>query len=99
MADINRVRKGLKCCTGLGCHHGCEYLKKGCTQSLKMDALEIINHQQAEIDRMKAAKNKVIETLEIRIETRNAYRKDYFFGVADGLKQALDLIKKEGEQE
>ena len=57
MADINRVRKGLECCTGLGCHHGCEYLKKGCTQSLKMDALEIINRQQAENDRLKAELN------------------------------------------
>lgn len=46
MADIEKVIKGLECCTGLGCHHGCKYLKNGCTQFLKTDALELLKEQQ-----------------------------------------------------
>ena len=53
MADIEKVIKGLECCTGLGCHHGCKYLKNGCTQFLRMDALELLKKQQAEIERLK----------------------------------------------
>ena len=46
MADMEKVIKGLECCTGLGCHHGCKYLKNGCTQFLKMDALELLKEQE-----------------------------------------------------
>ena len=53
MADIDDVIKGLECCTGLGCHHGCKYLNNGCNQFLKMDALELLTSQYAEIKRLK----------------------------------------------
>ena len=47
MADIEKVIKGLECCTGLGCHHGCEYKSNGysamtCRQRLEKDALELL---------------------------------------------------------
>ena len=45
MADIEKVIKGLECCTGLGCHHGCGYqnlMAKNCSKQLKIDALELL---------------------------------------------------------
>ena len=45
--DREKVIKGLECCTGLGCHHGCEYLNSGCTELLKKDALALLNEQEA----------------------------------------------------
>ena len=52
MADIEKVIKGLECCTKLGCHHGCEYKPNGysamiCRQKLETDALELLKEQQA----------------------------------------------------
>ena len=45
--DREKVVKGLECCTGLGCHHGCEYLNNGCTELLKKDALALLKEQEA----------------------------------------------------
>ena len=56
MAELEKVIKGLECCTGLGCHHGCKYLKNGCTQFLKMDALELLK-EQTKIVRCKDCNN------------------------------------------
>lgn len=54
MADIEKVIKGLECCTRLGCHHGCEYKSNGysgmtCRQELERDALELLKEQQEKI--------------------------------------------------
>lgn len=46
MADREKVIKALECCTGLGCHHGCEYLNNGCTELLKKDALALLKEQE-----------------------------------------------------
>ena len=51
MADIEKVIKGLECCTKLGCHHGCEYKSNGysamtCRQELETDALELLKELQ-----------------------------------------------------
>lgn len=50
MADIEKVIKGLECCTKFGCHHGCEYKSNGysgmtCRQELERDALELLKEQ------------------------------------------------------
>ena len=52
MADIEKVIKGLECCTKLGCHHGCEYKSNGysgmtCRQELEKDALELLKEKEA----------------------------------------------------
>ena len=51
MAELEKVIKGLECCTKLGCHHGCEYKSNGysgmtCRQELERDALELLKEQK-----------------------------------------------------
>ena len=49
-ADIEKVIKGLECCTKLGCHHGCEYKSYSpmtCRQELEKDALKLLKEQKA----------------------------------------------------
>ena len=43
-AEIQKVKQGLRCCTGLGCHHGCEYNGNPieCGVRLRKDALSVI---------------------------------------------------------
>jgi hypothetical protein len=67
--DIEKVIKGLECCTRLGCHHGCEYKSNGysamtCRQELEKDVLALLKEQEA------------VEPTLIR-EGRNKYYNDY----------------------
>lgn len=47
---IEKVKQGLKCCTGLGCHHGCKYHGEPieCGVRLRKDALSVIEYLQTE---------------------------------------------------
>ena len=100
MADIEKVKKdleemasGFMVLTFEHVHRHKEYAEK------TREALSIINDLQAEIDRLKADKEKAIERIEIKVTTRNACRNDYQLGVMGGLKEALEIIKgKDGEQ-
>ena len=60
--DREKVIKGLECCTGLGCHHGCEYLNSGCTELLKKDALALLK-EQGTVVRCKDCKHYRINTV------------------------------------
>lgn len=65
MIDIEKVLKGLECCTKLGCHHGCEYKPNGysamtCRQELETDALELLKEQ----DRLLGKQQKGIDKLQ-----------------------------------
>jgi len=56
--DIEKVIKGLECCTRLGCHHGCEYKSNGysamtCRQELEKDALALLKEQENDIHHMR----------------------------------------------
>ncbi len=60
MADIDKVLKGLKCCSdacGKHCYEGkCPYasMSEPCREQLANDAMYVIEEQQAEIERLKA---------------------------------------------
>lgn len=111
MADIWKVINGLKhCTTSLGCFE-CPYSELDersieCQLELDRDALELLKEQQAEIDRLKAEKNRVIEQIENEInilhkESRNV--KDEvgtatYEWLINGFQASLDMIK-DGEQE
>ena len=51
MADIEKVKHGLRCCTGLGCHHGCKYHGEPieCGVRLRKDALSVIEQMEQRI--------------------------------------------------
>lgn len=65
MADIENVKQGLRCCTGLGCHHGCKYHEEPleCGVRLRKDALSVIEELQEEIERLKAQKQKWLQNI------------------------------------
>ena len=64
--DREKVIKGLECCTGLGCHHGCEYLHNGCTELLKKDALALLKEQvsQGVVDQIRWERDMALSQLE-----------------------------------
>ena len=99
MADIEKVKKGIFEMLQRNTWKDIDD-KRHRFQPVLNDALELLKEQQEEIERLKTAKNKVIEKLEIKIETRKVYRTGYFLGITDGLNTALDILKgKDGEQE
>ena len=64
MADIEKVIKGLECCTKLGCHHGCEYKSNGysgmtCRQELEKDALELLKEKVVKPTLIREGKSKM----------------------------------------
>lgn len=69
MADLEKVKKSLHCCTedkvDMGCSV-CEYrsYEEECTSALAFDALSVIEDQQKEIDRLKAEQPKWISVIE-----------------------------------
>lgn len=67
MAELEKVIKGLECCTKLGCHHGCEYKSNGysamtCRQELEKDALELMKEYQEAKPLIDAISDSVHET-------------------------------------
>jgi len=57
MADLNKVLKGLECCSNVGgkhCYEGkCPYasMSDPCREQLAKDAMELLKSQQAEIEK------------------------------------------------
>ena len=67
MADVEKVKLGIKNCTDKKNKNpceSCEYRRKqGCTSYWMKDALSVIEEQQAEIEQMKAQKRKWLQNI------------------------------------
>ena len=53
--EYNEIIKALECCViGYACPKDCPYMGKGlCMDKIRKDALDLINRQKAEIERLK----------------------------------------------
>ena len=108
MADIEIVKVGLKYHRDShkeGCVQGsqaCPYIAKGdrCFHILLDEALSVINEQQAEIDRLKAEKDKAIKNIDLYIADAEAdakiplrVGKGYSVGLGYGLLMAKEILE------
>ena len=111
MADIEKVTKGIEhCLNGYDCKT-CPYATEydpnfDCIDKTRKETIELLKEQQAEIDRLKAEKNRVIEQIkrEIHLLLKESGCVKDDVGIAqyqwliNGYQSALDMIE-DGEQE
>ena len=54
MVDVEKIKQLMKsCATDDLCDEECPYHGKGCVDAMIRDAVDVIEHQQAEIERLK----------------------------------------------
>lgn len=68
----NEIIKALECCSEDGNCRECLYREKGC--EFEKDALDLINRQQEEIDKLKIQLSKGEEFFNIKIDTEQLER-------------------------
>ena len=107
MADIEKVKQGLKAHTdecAWVCNENCPYYEPseyGCCDKLTADALSVIESQQAEIEQMKAQKQKWLQNIADQqlavsptgYETEEGLAKRT--GEWNGLQMAWEILTKE----
>ena len=113
MTKKEKVLNGLEHCSNRSeCTDECHYspiIRSGmdeCVTLLCKDALDVIEEQQAEIERLKAEKANVIKQIESEIQllrkeracVHNSAERETYNWLINGYQGALDMIK-EGEQE
>lgn len=82
--EDNEIIKALDCCQKEDCC-GCSYFhKEECTNFLTKDALNLINRQKAEIERLENLERNVYETVD---ELRNKIKAEAVKEFAERLKE------------
>jgi FtsZ-binding cell division protein ZapB len=67
-----QIIKALECCViGYECPKDCPYMGKGlCVDKIRKDALDLINRQKAEIERLEETKNRLSYNLQAVLDER-----------------------------
>lgn len=93
MSD-NEIKKALECCADehRGCTDYCPYVGKiSCAFDLRKDALDLINRQQAEIERLEG---ELIEERTRRENAVNAYHEAKIEAIKEFAERLKELLKK-----
>ena len=88
----NEIIKALERCVKDGYPYGCEgcpYRAEDCNERLDADALDLINRQKAEIERLKNTLDDVLDREPILVERSEKYAK------AEAIKEFAERLKKE----
>ena len=95
------IKKALECCSSnmLSKCVGCKISKTGCQEYLASQALDLINRQQAEIDRLKSlctSKDVIIKEQEAEIEQLKGNLK-FVRGTVERLNKQNDILSKNAD--
>lgn len=90
----NEIIKALGCCCEDTYCDGCPYKNKDeCITSLNADAINLINHQKAEVERLQKENHRFANIGKMYSEIKSEARKE----LADRLKEELDDFYYSGE--